>query len=84
MTTADSGRQPASGSESRAQLVGVSLACFGGRSTAPKARRPIDAELRSKVATVLDTTVLKVNAKHRASVHDPRRVLMGTLTAALT
>jgi hypothetical protein len=33
---------------------------------------------------ILGTSVLKVNAKHKASVHDPRRVLIGTLTPALT
>jgi membrane associated rhomboid family serine protease len=32
----------------------------------------------------LQTTILRVDGKRKASVHDPRRVLAGTLTAALT
>jgi hypothetical protein len=65
-------------------LVGVLLACFAGPKTAGNVRRPIDAELRSTGAVVLDTTVLKVNAKHKASVHDPRRVVLGTVIPGLT
>jgi uncharacterized membrane protein len=64
--------------------MGVLLACFDGSSAAGKARRPIDAELRAAGAVVLDTTVLKVNAKHKAAVHDPRRVPIGALAAAFT
>jgi hypothetical protein len=64
--------------------MGVLLACFDGPNTAGKARRPIDTELHSTGAVILGTSVLKVNAKHKASVHDPRRVLIGTLTPALT
>ena len=33
---------------------------------------------------VLDEVVLKVNAKGKARVHDPRRTVAGTLTSALT
>jgi uncharacterized membrane protein len=84
MATADSPRAPAGESASRARLLGVLLVCFDGPGSAGKARRRIDAELRSSGAVILDTTVLKVSAKHRASVHDPRQVLIGTLTPALT
>jgi len=64
--------------------LGVLLLCFDRLKAAAAARRPLDEELRSRGAAVLDTAVMKVNAKHRASVYDPRRVLQGTLTAALT
>ena len=64
--------------------VAVALVCFGGKGAAGKARKPLEERLRSKGYAVLQTTVLKVNAKHKASVHDPQRVLRGTLTAALT
>ena len=33
---------------------------------------------------ILDEVVLRVDAKHKAQVYDPRRVLAGTLTPALT
>ena len=64
--------------------VAVLLECFGGRKSAGKARRGLDASLKSQGDVLLDSVVLEVNAKHRASVHDPRRVVQGTLTAALT
>jgi len=65
------------------QLV-VLLVCFEGLKAAARARSPLDTQLRSNSDVILDTTVLQVNAKHKASVHDPRRVLIGTLTPALT
>ena len=68
----------------QARLVGVLLACFDGPGTAGKARQPMDTELRSTGAVILGTSVLKVNAKHKASMHDPSRVLMGTLMGTLT
>ena len=66
------------------RLLGVLLLCFGKLKAAAAARRPLDEDLRSRGGTVLDTVVMKVSAKHRASVYDPRRVVQGTLTAALT
>jgi uncharacterized membrane protein len=59
------------------------LECFSGK-TAGKARHALDALLKKHGAVLLDSVVLEVNAKHRAAVHDPRRVWQGTLTAALT
>ena len=67
-----------------ASALGVLLGCFGGTKTAGKARRSLDARLKARGDALLDTVVLQVNAKHKASVHDPRRVVQGTLTAALT
>jgi hypothetical protein len=64
--------------------VAVALVCFGGKGSAAKALKPFEERLRSNGDTVLQTTILKVDAKHKASVHDPQRVLRGTLTAALT
>ena len=64
--------------------LAVLLACFSDAKAAGKARKPLDAKLRSAGDVILDTTVVKVNAKHKASVHDPRRVVVGTLTAGLT
>jgi len=64
--------------------VAVALLCFADEKGAAKARKPLEATLQSNGDTTLQTTILRVNAKHKASVHDPRRVLAGTLTAALT
>src|SRR5689334_13889525 len=62
----------------------VALFCFGDEHAAGKARKPLEAKLGGGPHTILQTTILKVNAKHAASVHDPRRVLAGVLTPALT
>jgi hypothetical protein len=62
----------------------VLLGCFAGTKAAGKARRGLDAQLKAQGAALLDTVVLQVNAKDEASVHDPRRVVQGTLTAFLT
>jgi membrane associated rhomboid family serine protease len=64
--------------------LGVLLECFNGIKAAGKARRGLDAQLKAQGDALLDTVVLQVNAKHKASVHDPRRVVQGTLTATLT
>jgi uncharacterized membrane protein len=66
-----------------AQLA-VLLECFGGRKSAAAARHSLDAQFKSQDDAVLDSVVVEVDAKHRASVHDPRRVVQGTLTATLT
>jgi hypothetical protein len=62
----------------------MALLCFGGDKTAGTAHRSLESKIRSSGDDVLQTTVLRVNAKHKASVHDPRRVIQGTLTPALT
>jgi len=67
-----------------AREVAVVLVCFAGKKDASKARKPFEEKVRSNGDGVLQTTILQVNAKHKATVHDPRRVLAGTLTAALT
>ena len=67
-----------------ARQIGVALFCFGDRKTAAKARTALESTLRSNGDVVLQTTVLQVDGKHKASVHDVRRVVAGTLTAALT
>lgn len=64
--------------------VAVALLCFADTKGAARARKPFETQLRSNGDAALQTTILQVNAKHKASVHDPRRVLAGTLTAALT
>ena len=64
--------------------VAVALVCFRDRKAAAKARRPFEAKLQSSGDLVLQTTILQVTAKHKGSVHDPRRALAGALTAALT
>jgi len=68
----------------RTGKLGVLLGCFAGTKTAGKARRGLDAQLKAQGAALLDSVVVQVNAKHRASVYDPRRVVQGTLTATLT
>jgi hypothetical protein len=62
----------------------VLLACFSGTKTAGKARRGLDARLKSQGDALLDSVVFQVDAKHKASDHDPHRVLFGALTPALT
>jgi hypothetical protein len=64
--------------------VAVVLLCFAGKKSASTHQDPLQAGLRWAGDTVLQTTILQVNSKRKASVHDPRRVMAGTLTAALT
>ena len=77
------GARAGAGARSGAQ-VGMLLECFRGDKAAGKARHGLDAQLKSHGAALLDSVVVQVNAKHKASVHDPRRVVQGTLTATLT
>jgi hypothetical protein len=70
--------------EVRDKQHAVLLVCFEGRQAAARARRRLETQVRTNGDIILDTVVLQVNAKHKASVYDPRRVLAGTLTAALT
>jgi uncharacterized membrane protein len=67
-----------------ARDIAVVLLCFAGRKSAAKHQHALAEGLRSRGDTVLQTTVLQVTDKRRASVHDTRRVVAGTLTAALT
>ena len=71
-------------SAKRGTALSVLLECFDGIKAAGKARRSLDAQLKAQGAVLLDSVVLQVNARHKASVHDPRRVVQGTLTAFLT
>jgi hypothetical protein len=64
--------------------LGLLLLCFDTITAAAAARRPLDRQLKSVGDAVIDTVVLRVDSKRRASVHDPRRVVQGTLTALLT
>ena len=66
------------------RTLGVLLECFSGTKSAGKARRGLDAQLKAQGDALLDTVVLRVTAKHKVSVYDPRRVVQGTLTATLT
>src|SRR6516162_6215151 len=80
----DPGDARAGTGSKRSGALGVLLECFSGIKSAGKARRSLDAQLKAQGAALLDTVVLHVNAKHKVSVHDPRRVVQGTLTATLT
>lgn len=64
--------------------VAVLLVCLAGKNGASTSRRALEERLRSNGDNVLQTTILRVDGKRKASVHDRRRVLAGTLTAALT
>jgi hypothetical protein len=75
-------RTGTSGKPDRA--LAVLLECFGATKSAGKARENLDARLNAQGDALLDTVVLQVNAKHKVSVYDPRRVVQGTLTATLT
>jgi hypothetical protein len=61
----------------------VLLACFSGRKVAGRTRSEFVKRLQSG-GHLVDDVVLTVDAKRRAKVYDPRRVVAGTLTAALT
>lgn len=82
-TQGKGGAKADTGAKGSGQL-GVLLECFSGSKAAGQARHGLDAQLKSQHDALLDTVVLQVNAKHKASVHDPRRVVLGTLTAFLT
>ena len=62
----------------------ILLTCFAGTKGASAARKSLASGLTSQGDTLLQTSVLQVKANHRASIHDPQRVLRGTLTSALT
>jgi uncharacterized membrane protein len=67
-----------------ARQVAVVLLCFSGKKAASTHEDAFEEGLRSAGDHVLQTTILQVTDKRKASVHDPRRVLVGTLTATLT
>ena len=62
----------------------VLLACFSGPKRAAKIRSPLDKRIGGNGDEMLDQVVLRINARHKAQVHDPRRTWAGTLTPALT
>jgi hypothetical protein len=62
----------------------VLLACFPGAKNAAQDRRAVERRLRRDGNHVLETTVVEVNSAGKVSVRDPRRVLVGALTSALT
>jgi uncharacterized membrane protein len=62
----------------------VLLACFDGHKRAAKARHPLSEQIKTGGAEIRDEAVFAVTAKGKARVYDPRRVVAGTLTPALT
>ena len=62
----------------------VLLACFEGRKRAAKVHHPLSKQIKAEGAEILDEAVLTVTPKGKARVYDPRRVVAGTLTPALT
>ena len=60
------------------------MACFAGAKRAEKIHRELNKRIDQGGDAILDQVVVKVNAKHKAQVHDPRRTLAGTLTPVLT
>jgi len=75
-------RPPAGGSAGT--QVCVLLACFHGAKQAAKIRGPLAKRITSGGDRVMDQVILKVDAKHKAQVYDPRRTVVGVLTSALT
>jgi uncharacterized membrane protein len=89
MTDGVGGSQEANRNASPAEADGhghlsVLLVCFDSRRASSSARRPIQQQLRSDGDAILDTVILRVKPNRDCAVYDPRRVLMGTLTATLT
>ena len=72
------------GAGAKSGQLAVLLVCFDKLKAAAHARHSVDEKLRAGGDALLDTVVLRVSAKHKASVYDPRRVVQGTLTATLT
>lgn len=64
--------------------VCVLLVCFAGAKRASKIRRAMGQRIREQGDAVLDTVVLTVDPKRRVQVHDPRKVVAGTLVAGST
>src|SRR5262249_39122105 len=71
------------GDMSDKQAAGA-LFCFDSENAAAKARKPFEAKLGAGGDNVLRTAHPEGEGKRPASVHDPRRVLAGMLTPALT
>ena len=73
---------------SQVELTGAEPAscwpALPGLERAAKVRRKLNERIEQGGDAILDQVILKVNAKHKAQVHDPRRTLAGTLTPALT
>jgi uncharacterized membrane protein len=86
MSGSQAGQVPAPQSEggSPATVLCVLLACFAGPKRAAKIRRQLDKRITGGGGTILDQVIVKIDAKHKVQVHDPRRTLAGTLTCALT
>jgi hypothetical protein len=83
-TSQDGGEAKAVPQAQPDRQLGVLLLCFDATTAAAAVRRPLDRQLKAVGDAVVDTVVLRVDSKGRASVHDPRRVVQGTLTALLT
>src|ERR1039457_2088801 len=74
---------PPEGGRPRTQVC-VLLACFAGAKRAAKIRGQLDKRITGGGDAILDQVVVKVNAKRKARVYDPRRTRVGILTSALT
>lgn len=70
------------GASSDRQL-GLLLAFFDGHKTAGKTRNTLDTQLRAQGDEPLDSVVLQVDEKSKSSTHDPHRVLLVTVMAAI-
>ena len=69
---------------SEAPQLEVLLACFEGHKRAAKVHHRLSEQIKADGAEILDEAVLAVTPKGKARVYDPRRVVAGTLTPALT
>jgi uncharacterized membrane protein len=62
----------------------VLLACFAGSRRAAKIHGRLDRQITGGGDAILDEVVVKINAKHKVRVYDPRRTVAGTVVPALT
>ena len=62
----------------------VLLACFNGHKHASKSGRQLDRRIKDRGGTILDEVVVRVDHKGSVRAEDPRRVVAGVLTPALT
>ena len=62
----------------------ILLACFEGHKRAGKSRRQLGRRINGGSGAVVDEVVLSVNHKGVVHTSDPRRVVSGTVTPAVT
>jgi uncharacterized membrane protein len=79
------GQVPAkpSGGGAGTQLC-VLLTCFAGSKTAARVRAKLNKGITGGRDAILDEVVVRIDAKHKVTVYDPRRTIAGIVVPAVT